>query len=477
LLATGAAHVLAGARTLADRTFVRAAELGRSMGRVDVVARAALGLRGPGEMGTPLDAATLTLLEESLAALGDAEASLRARLLSRLTGTPPHSDSMERREALSTEALTLARRAGDHIALRDALEARLWACLGPDRLDERLAVARELLALADAQQSRHTALLAHNVEFGAELVRGDPAAAERALAAFTHLAEELREPGPRFYATFYAGSGALARGDLDRAEQLFRAALVRGREVVPYAHFMCTAQLFVITYLRGGRDDPELERVLFGEMMALPYSWLPALRSSYAFTTYLRGDRAAAQREFTALMSEVKAIRRDEHWLVTMGALSTLAVLLGDRDAAACLYDLLSPYDGLFMVHDLLRSITGTVGAALGNLATLLDRFGAAEAHFARAAEQAAIVGGAMSLMERPGYAFLLLARGEAADRNRAVAILDEVRGAMAQLGIQRNWYLTAIEARGLLPPSASAAGPRRIPKQSSKIRQDSRTR
>jgi DNA-binding winged helix-turn-helix (wHTH) protein len=477
LLATAAAHVLAGARPIADKAFGRAAELGRGIGRVDVVARAALGLRGPGEMGTPLDAATLNLLETSLAALGAAEVALRARLLSRLTGTPPHSDSMERREALSSEALALARHAGDSVALRDALEARLWACLGPDRLDERLAVARELLALADAQQSRHMALLAHNVEFGAELVRGDVAAAERALAAFAHLAEELREPAPRFYATFYAGSGALARGDLDRAEQLFRAALVRGRESVPYAHFMCTAQLFVITYLRGGPEDPELERVLFGEMMALPYSWLPALRSSYAFTTYLRGDRAAAQREFAALMSEVKAIRRDEHWLVTMGALSTLAVLLGDREAAACLYDLLLPYDGLFMVHDLLRSITGTIGAALGNLATLLERFTVAEEHLARAAEQAAVIGGAMSAMERPGYALLLLTRAEAGDRDRAIALLAEVREAMARLGIRRSWHLTAIEGRGLLTQSVPVAGARRIPKQSSKIRQDSRTR
>lgn len=451
VLATASAQALAGARTLTNATFTRAVELGRALGRADIVARAALGLRGEGEMGSPVEATTRAVLEESLAAVDPTEGALRARLLSRLAGTPPYSESMERRDQLSTEALELARRSAEGVALRDALEARCWACLGPDHLDAREATARELLALADAQRSPHMALLAHDAMFGSALVRGDLGAADRALAAFTHIAEELREPASLFYAIFYQGSRALAGGELARAEQLFRAAQARGRDTVPYAHFMCTAQLYAVRYLRGDDDDPDLERVMFGEMMALPYSWVPALRSSYAFARCVRGEREAAAREFAALMgTELDGLRRDEHWLVTIGALSTLAILLHDRDAAARLYDLLCPYAELVLVHDLLRSINGSVATALGSLAALLGRFDIAERHFADAAAKQAAMGGLVIMSHRSGFAYLLRARDGPGDRERANAVLDELRTEMARCGIRRNWQLDAIDALGL---------------------------
>jgi hypothetical protein len=149
---------------------------------------------------------------------------------------------------------------------------------------------------------------------------------------------------------------------------------------------MCTAQLYVIFYLRGDEtDDLELQRVFFGEMLALPYSWEAAGRSALAFSFYMRGDRDAARREFDALTgSGLASMRRDEHWLVTMGSLSTTAVLLGDRARAAEIYGLLTPYAELLFVHDLLRSNGGTVASALGSLAALLERYDEGEVHFER---------------------------------------------------------------------------------------------
>src|SRR5205085_3251066 len=113
-----------------------------------LLARAALGYRGPAEMGSPSDPPTVALLEEGLAAVGDGFPVLRGRLLSRMAGTPPLADSMATRAAFSREALELAERSRDDRALRDALSARLWASLGPDHVDERLAVGRELLAFS-----------------------------------------------------------------------------------------------------------------------------------------------------------------------------------------------------------------------------------------------------------------------------------------------------------------------------------------
>src|SRR5262249_23268220 len=205
---------------------------------------------------SPIEDEARALLDDALAAVGDSDPALRARLLSRMVGAPPYSESMRQRAILSAEALELARRAGDSAALRDALEARLWACLGPDHLDDRLAVARELLELAESQRNPHMALLAHDAEFGTHLLRGDLVAADRALAAYPQVAEALRQPAFLFYATFFAGSRAVGAGEFQRAEQLFRAALTRGRGTVPYAHFMCTAQLYVLLYIQGADEDP-----------------------------------------------------------------------------------------------------------------------------------------------------------------------------------------------------------------------------
>jgi tetratricopeptide (TPR) repeat protein len=394
----------------------------------------------------------LNLLEEARDAVGDSRPALRARLLSRLVGTPQYSESLAARETMSRDAVELARSAGDSAALRDALEARLWACLGPDHLEERLAVARALLDLADAQRNLHMALLAHEAQLGAHLIYGDLGAANQALSAYTQVAEALRQPRISFFATFYQGSLALAAGELDRAEQLFRAALAQGRNSLPYAHFMCTAQLYVLQYLRGDQDDPELNRVFFGEMLALPYSWEPAARSALVQALYLRGERDAARREFESVVSRgLASIRRDEHWLVTMGSLTTGAVLLGDRQRAAELYALMAPYADLVFVHDLLRSVGGTVASALGSLAALLGQYDEGERHYERAHAKESAMGGLTAIMDRPGYARLLLLRGRSGDRARAMALLEETRQGMARFGVRRNWQFMVIEDLGLL--------------------------
>ena len=475
ILAVGEAHALAGARDRARTAFQRAAEIGRELHHPELLARAALGYRGPGEMGTPADDGATALLEEACVAIGDRHDGLRARLLSRMVGTAPYSLAMTKREAMSREALALARRAGEDAALRDAMEARLWACLGPDHLDERLGVARELLAFGEAEHNPHMALLAHDAQLGTHLIRGDLPAADRALAAFVQIAEGLRQPSFLFFATFYQGSRALAAGELDRAEELFRTAMARGRGTVPYAHFMCTAQLYVLLHMRGDAEDPELTRVFFGEMMALPYSWELAMHCGLAFALYLRGEHDAARREFESVAAHgFDRIRRDEHWLVTLGSLSSTAVLLGDRDRAAQLYALLLPYADLVFVHDLLRSIVGTVAAALGSLATLLGNYDEGERHYEHAHAKETAMGGAVAVMDRVGYARLLLLRNRPGDRARAATLVAELKREMARFGICRNWQLTAIEQLDLRAPAPAARSRgRRIPTKPPRNRQD----
>jgi hypothetical protein len=85
-----------------------------------------------------------------LALLGDADGDLRVRLLARLAAGPLR-DTLppEPREAMSEDALQMARRLGDRAALAYALEGRHCANMGPQTVDRRRAIADELIAVAE----------------------------------------------------------------------------------------------------------------------------------------------------------------------------------------------------------------------------------------------------------------------------------------------------------------------------------------
>ncbi len=350
------------------------------------------------------------------------------------------------------EALFQLRRRGEIVKLEpkifDVLAARLWACLGPDRLDERFAVATQILDLAAEQHDPLMALIGHEGVIVGQLFRGDMLAAERAMSAYDRVARELRQPAYVFLSTFTQGSRALARGEFARAEQLFRDALALGRGAVPYAHFMYAGQMYPLQYLRGIDADVELDRVFFGEMMELPYSWEPAVRSALAFAHFLRGDPEAARRDFEGLARYgFDDIRRDEHWLLTLGSLSWVAIALEDELRAERLYDLLAPYADLIFVHPLLRSIGNGVASTLGGLATTLERYDDGAAHYQSGMAKEEAMGNVTALVDsRFGYARLLYRRQQPGDRRKADSLTAEAKATMAALGILRDWQLVVLE-------------------------------
>src|SRR5206468_1350503 len=67
-----------------------------------------------------------------------------------------------RSEALSAGAVAAAEESADVVAIASALGARHVALWRPDRVDERLAVAEEMMAAARAAGDRHAELQAHN---------------------------------------------------------------------------------------------------------------------------------------------------------------------------------------------------------------------------------------------------------------------------------------------------------------------------
>jgi len=151
LCALGEAALATGDRNRARAAYAEATELARRTGRAELLAAAALGVAG-GQGGFEIDLRDpdrIAVLTEALQAQPEGDSRARAALLGRLslalafTGATP-----EQREALSTEAVAMARRLGDPVVLAAALAARCDAISGPDHVAERRAAAAEIIKLA-----------------------------------------------------------------------------------------------------------------------------------------------------------------------------------------------------------------------------------------------------------------------------------------------------------------------------------------
>ncbi len=438
LLECGDAHATAAGPPVARDAYRAAAEIARALSRPDLLARAALGYRG-GEMGAPVADDILALVEEALLAIGDDHPALRARLLGRRIGTPPHSLSMATRAELSREARAMARDTGDREALRDVLLASRWACLGPDRIGERRTLAAEMFDLAQEIDDKSLAAAGHDVLMGAHMLQGEISAAYDALDTYTQIASELRQPLFEWQASVWRGSRAAAMGDFDEAETLIREARERGRGTVDYANFVYAGQMYFVRLARGDRDDVEESPIFFGEMIESPYSWAPAIRATLAQVWAEQGETPRAQRELDELaVDEFASIPRDEHWLPTIGSFGGLAMVLEDRARAEQLRELLAPYADLVMVHDLLRVPMASVGTMLAGLDTVLGRFDAAAVQFERALARETGMGLVLAPHStRASYAHMLLRRGATGDARRARLLMDEAIAGWRRCGIR----------------------------------------
>ena len=439
LCALGDARGLGGERQTARARFVEAAELARRIGRNDLLARAAVGHRGFGEMGAPPDGPTIALLEEALDVVGDAWPVERARVLARLTGTPPHSASMETRERFSLEALALAEASGDRWAIVDALSARYWASLGPDRVAERLAVGAHGLALATRWGDQRVEILAREARIGAHLVRGDMVAAGEEIDAYARLADALRMPLFQFLAGVIQASFALNQGRFAEAEAHRERALARGRGRVAYAEMLELGQRLWQSAQRG---EPPLAMTADGALGRLQEEFAGIARLSRIMETgrgFQRGEVAEARAAWEELAAEeFDDLVRDEHWLFSVAALIDLASVLADVPRLERLYGMLRPYADLTVCHDLLRVVAGSVEGALGLAALEAGQSGDAVAHYERAVARESEMGLRPARVRAlTGLARAHARRAARGDAQRSTRLRREADAEAAALGLR----------------------------------------
>jgi tetratricopeptide (TPR) repeat protein len=439
----GDARLRAGDVEASRERFSAAAAIARERGDGELLARAALGRSGLGVTVLGHDPETVALLEAALGAIGDGAAALRARLLGRLAIELYHSPPVARREGLSAAAVALAREAGDPGALVDALSARHVALWSPPHLDERLALADEMVALAEARGDRERALQGRNWRVLDLLERGDLAAARREIDEHGRLADELRLPGYQWWAPMWRAMLAFLEGRLDEAQRLRAEAVEIGRRASDRVADLFSWIQTVFVDLEGEPIAPTASTEVPDRLAVQAVQ--SAFRSDLPLIYAEMGRTDDAHHELEALAAErFAAVASDMNWLASMVELGQGAARLGARERAGELYELLLPYRARTVLVGRAALCLGPVELHLGVLATALGRFADAERHLDAAARWAQAAGARpWTAWTKVHRAELLAARGETG----AAAALAAEAGSEAQA---LGWGRAAGRARTL---------------------------
>lgn len=382
----------------------------RSM-RADAI-RAALPIGDPAlvaEVITAFDAPTLwptheyhvtdheliEAAEQTVRQLPPGDQPLRARLLATLAfeldGAKP-----DRGYQASAEALKMARRIGDPGVLTVAINGRYLQSYRHDGLQERLRLARELLALPGKPV---TALaLAHVMLMTAHSGQAGFGDADLHAAEAWRIAVRYDLPAIATRVSAYQALRAALAGHPD-ACQRYEQATEQMTRLGMWQHGAALALLGVfcvhVTAGRAGDSAPGLER------MHTYQPWTGLLSEMYALSLAASG-RVAQARE---VAGHPVPVRRDMFWLFMTGVRGLLGVAIDDRDRAESSYQALLPFSGRPAGADTGAISLWPAAQILGDLARYLGLPGAGD-HYRQAlavADQAKVGSWAQEARRRLG--------------------------------------------------------------------------
>ena len=440
-LARTEAWRLASERSRRRQAARAAFELARALERPREMARAATGLLDLQEWGVR-DEEARAALTAARAALGEDGGVEEARIVTRLAYLDVRAEQ-EHAARLGRHAVALARAARDPDALQDALYTLHFALGGPDGLDERSALANEIVEVAARSMSADRAVISL-LDVACDCIeRGDREGSRRRSDEARRLAGPRPHLGMRWHLEVYGSGLALLEGRLDEVEARALASLSVGlRAEHPYARGCATAHRALLARERG--DSAGLLALLAPTLRARegPADWVKAVLA-----------RAHASlgnaREARGLFEEIAAgdfagIPRNLRWTATLAEIAQLAADLEDARRAALLRELLSPYAERHASMPLAILYGGPLRFALARLAETLGRSEEAGEHYATA------LGSCEALHADPMRARVALHAGRfwlGREKKRGLALLGESARSAAALGMAG----LAAEARAAL--------------------------
>jgi tetratricopeptide (TPR) repeat protein len=435
LLRVGNAYNRAAEVTIAKEWFLRAAAAARTLGDRELLSFAALAYGG--ELTFPeggyRDDVHIGLLEEAIAAWGDDDHPLHARLLGRLATALYFTHAAPRRAQLCARGLAMARRLDEPATLSQLLQFTHAATWGPNPND-RLSIAQELLELARRLGDRSLAYSAHHWRFCDALDLGDRIAVDTELRACRALAGELRQPQQVGLVSNCAAALDALEGRFGEAERAANDLLVHGQWIGRAVEPIFAIQLFVLRNLQGRQDEMiEPFRALVGL-----HPGIPALRAALALLFAEVGRHEEALAVAAVMVDAIDEIPWDLNVIPTLAHLGHVCALAGDAERARIAYERLRAYDGLSFTIGNGVAYFGAVSYYLGFIEARLGRDDEAGRHF----EDALVMHRQMRAwpwvaLTQYEYAALLVARCQPDERERARELLTAALATARELGMR----------------------------------------
>jgi hypothetical protein len=386
---------------------LRAAAMGGDAGDTELLTKAALAnTRGFFSALGQVDEERVGVLRRALEMTGDVESSDRARLLANLAMEVVFSEPLPTRQALSDEALALARRVGDEPTLAHVLVSCCVTLWDLSTLAERLVWTEELLALTDRLADPYLQFFASWYRFAACVEAGQIEEADRTLPRSTALAAGLGQATPRWMDVIARSGHAALRRDHDQAEALGEEQMLAGSGMGSGDEAVF---FYGIVVFANRLDQGRVAEALpIAEVAAEQFGNIWGIAGLLAVVRCVSGREAEA-RELLEAQPSFAEVPWDQLRSSVLWTWSLVAAHLRDEPRAAELYDALAPYEDRMIYNGLI--CFDSVASALGALAQVLGRTDDAERHLTAAVELAGRI-------DAPG----LLARAEARRRGDLAA-------------------------------------------------------
>ena len=342
LIGLGTAQLQVGEAAFRE-TLLEAAGIASDLGDGERAARAALANnRGQASDFGALDEERLSALDRALELCGPDDLARSARLLALQAMELQSDHDHERRQTLADEALARARQAEDPRTLGYVLQNAWNAIWSPDTVAQRAELADELMSVADEAGDPALRFWAANMRMHTDAERFELERMDEGLARERDLADQLGHPALRWYTRFNNACGRLAHGDLSGAEQLAEEAFrIAAEAEQPDAMLVYGSQLSIVRINQGrGGEVVDLLAAAAAEDQAIP-----ALRASVASTYCWLGrlDEAAPIIE-EAARDRFDHVPRNQLYTTAIALYAEAAAHVGDRGAAAILYELIEPW-------------------------------------------------------------------------------------------------------------------------------------
>ena len=446
LLALAEAQNRAGEVALADINFERAAALARDTGDAERLAAVALRAGPVSYLGiVRANEEQVRLLEEAQAVLPDGEDThLRAMVTARLGlvvcgRDVPDRETLARALVLSNDAVAMARRLGDRVALGYALNARMHALWGIEPAPERLATGKELGEIADDIGDELLAFHGHMWRIRELLAQGDVDEVTEEISRF-----QARDTGPvhpleASYAINVTAMMAFLEGDFETAEELGQRALEVAEGYNELALSFYGALMLWTWWQRGVLAAYD---GVFRQVVAQAGEH-PTVSAVVALVHAEGGDTAASLSQLHSLAAlgwENVADDQSEGVSLAMAAAACSALGAAAQGFARPLYEVMRPYAGTaVVVRAPAAACVGPADHYLGLLAGTMGDLALAEVHHEAALRLARRMGSPPFVAAaETELARTLRQRRTTADEERVAGLLRTAEEAARAMGLHR---------------------------------------